>query len=124
MACAELILFLNYYKKYFQEVFCDIMNKENKIRIFTYGISKDLKKKIRKKYGMDATIVDVTEQYQDILACCADIVVVNKEKIPYEEWEYIQSYQRAINDYETEYLVGNRKELEEILCTERVIRKC
>ena len=45
------------------------------MRIFTYGIEDIKMDAVRWRFGK-ADYIDVTPQYQDILALCADIVLV------------------------------------------------
>ena len=55
--------------------------------IFTYGIEKSLLEVLQHYFG-EAEYFDVTEQYQDILALCADVEpnllnpTLSDEKIP------------------------------------------
>ena len=74
------------------------------MKIFTYGIDENLHKNIR-KYFRESEVVDVSEQYQDILALSADIVIISKSYCSQEELDIIQEFEAETKDMdETIYI--------------------
>jgi len=49
----------------------------NEKKILVYGVSEEYYGTIRKLYGEDSTIIDVTGQYQIIFAIHADVIIIN-----------------------------------------------
>jgi len=125
---AKKFFCLEYYKKYFprmyQNAYHDIIGIYQPDVVFIYGVPKRLEEFVSGKYGWDTLFVDVTEQYQDILACRAKAVIINVEKIHDNELQIVLEYRKEAEDEETEYLIGTVEELEKKLCTEREIRRC
>ena len=73
------------------------------MRVFTYGIKKENIDIIRRKFGA-ADYFDVTPQYQDILALCADIVVIAIDHMHEDILNTIKLYQSEVSeDEDTEY---------------------
>ena len=72
------------------------------MRIFTYGIEDIKMDAVRWRFGK-ADYIDVTPQYQDILALCADIVLVaidhTPEDIPMQRLSSFASGQQKPVEY-------------------------
>ena len=72
--------------------------------IFTYGISKNLYENMKNCF-LESEVIDVSEQYQDILALSADIVIISKSYCSQEELDIIQEFEAETKDMdETIYI--------------------
>ena len=67
------------------------------MKIFTYGIDKRLFR-IFQYYFKGAKCIDVTEQYQDILALSADIVVISEGYCSRDVLEVIKKFENETKD--------------------------
>ena len=67
------------------------------MRIFTYGIEDIKMDAVRWRFGK-ADYIDVTPQYQDRLALCADIVLVAIDHTPEDVLSTIKEYQEEVAD--------------------------
>jgi len=67
------------------------------MRVFTYGIEENKMDAIRWKFGK-AEYVDVTDAYQDILALCADVVIMVVDHTPVEVLATIKGFQEEVSD--------------------------
>ena len=67
-------------------------------KIFTYGF-KDIEP-LRWKFG-EAEYLDVTSQYQDIMALPNDMVIVNMSNIDPDVLTAIKEYEAAVKDEST-----------------------
>lgn len=65
------------------------------MKVFTYGIEESMLNAIRWKFGK-AEYLDVTVQYQDILALCADIVIMAIEHTSDEVLHIIKQYEKEV----------------------------
>lgn len=82
------------------------------MRIFTYGIKECRMGGVRKKFG-EAKYIDVTEQYQDIIALCADVVVIAIDHISAETLRTIKDYEQDAREYENrQYFYISDEELQ------------
>lgn len=82
------------------------------MRIFTYGIEECNMGGVRKKFG-EAKYIDVTEQYQDVIALCADVVVIAIDHIPAETLRTIKDYEQDAREYENrQYFYVSDEELQ------------
>ena len=83
------------------------------MRVFTYGIKKEKMDIVRHKFGA-ADYFDVTPQYQDILALCADIVVIAIDHMHEDTLNTIKSYQSEVSEEEdTEYYYMTDAQIDE-----------
>ena len=83
------------------------------MKVFVYGFSAVDLDTIRWHLGNNEYI-DVTRQYQDILALNADIVIVNLEKCDKSILDIIRSYENETKDVEErEYLYLSKEVLNE-----------
>lgn len=83
------------------------------MRIFTYGIEDGKMDAIRWHFGK-AEYVDVTEAYQDILALCADVVIMAVEHTPEVVIATIREFQEEVStEDDTEYYYVTDKEIED-----------
>ena len=74
------------------------------MKIFTYGIDGSLHKNLQ-RYFNESEVVDVSEQYQDILALSADMVIISKSYCSQEEFDIIQEFEAETKDMdETIYI--------------------
>lgn len=69
------------------------------MKVFVYGFSKVDMELIRWHFGNNEYI-DVTEQYQDILALNADMIIVNVENCKKKVLEIIKFYEAETKDVE------------------------
>ena len=65
--------------------------------IFTYGIEKSLLEVLQHYFG-EAEYFDVTEQYQDILALCADVVVISEANCSDDVLKIIREFEEETKD--------------------------
>ena len=73
------------------------------MRVFTYGIEANKMDAIRWAFGK-AEYIDVTDAYQDILALCADVVIMAVDHTPEDIIATIKGLQEEVSgDDETEY---------------------
>jgi len=83
-----------------------------KMRIFTYGFSEENMEIVRKYFG-EADYIDVTPQYQDILALCADIVLMNVDYARAEIVNIIKQFEmETIGEDDTKYYYITDKTIE------------
>lgn len=74
------------------------------MKIFTYGIDGSLHKNLQ-RYFKESEVVDVSEQYQDILALSADMVIISKSYCSQEELDIILEFEAETKDMdETIYI--------------------
>ena len=86
------------------------------MKVFVYGIAKSLFATLRCYFG-EGEYIDITSCYQDILALCAYVVVINIDYAPKEIVSTIKEYeQETKKDDDTEYCYVREGELEEGLC--------
>ena len=76
-----------------------ILWEELYMKLFTYGFNRVQMDAIRWHFGKEEYI-DVTEQYQDILALNADMVIVSLEFGKSEEIDVISEYEQVTKDVE------------------------
>lgn len=81
------------------------------MKIFTYGIDDGKMDAIRWKFGR-AEYIDVTDAYQDILALCADIVIMAVDQTPEDVIATIKEFQEEAAD-DTEYHYVTNEEIED-----------
>lgn len=67
--------------------------------IFTYGIEKSLLDILQRYFG-EAEYFDVTEQYQDILALCADVVVISEANCSDNVLKIIREFEEETKEME------------------------
>ena len=67
--------------------------------IFTYGIEKSLLDILQRYFG-EAEYFDVTEQYQDILALCADVVVISEANCSDDVLKIIREFEEETKEME------------------------
>lgn len=67
------------------------------MKIFTYGIEKGLLEILQHYFG-EAEYFDVTEQYQDILALCADVVVISETNCSEEILNIIKEFEEETKE--------------------------
>ena len=73
------------------------------MRVFTYGIEANKMDAIRWTFGK-AEYIDVTDAYQDILALCADVVIMAVDHTPEDIIATIKEFQEEVSDDDdTEY---------------------
>lgn len=83
------------------------------MRVFTYGIDANKMDAIKWTFGK-AEYVDVTGAYQDILALCADIVIMDVDHTPEDIIATIREYQEEVSDDDdTEYHYVTDEEIED-----------
>ena len=82
------------------------------MKIFTYGIEKIKLDALRWHFGK-ADYIDTTLQYQDILAMCADKVVMAVDHTPENVLQTVKAFQEEVADEDdTEYVYITDEELE------------
>ncbi len=82
------------------------------MKIFTYGIDDKKMDSIRWHFGR-AEYVDTTMQYQDILALCADVVVINVDNASSEVLTAVRQYETETKDVDdTQYHYITDEDLE------------
>lgn len=69
------------------------------MKVFVYGFREIDMDSIRWHFGKNEYI-DVTEQYQDILALCSDMVIVNVDNCDKDILEVIKAYESETRDVE------------------------
>ncbi len=72
------------------------------MKAFVYGFDEKQLEEIQRIFG-NITYIDVTNQYQDILACCADIVLINVQKCDYSVLCTIKDFEDEVQESETRY---------------------
>lgn len=83
------------------------------MRIFTYGIEQRQMDAIRCIFGM-AEYIDVSNQYQDILALCADVVIMSVDHTPDDILLTIKEYEQEVGDDDnTQYVYISDEEIDE-----------
>ena len=81
------------------------------MRVFTYGIEANKMDAIRWTFGK-AEYIDVTDAYQDILALCADVVIMAVDHTPEDIIATIKEFQKEVSDDDdTEYHYVTDEEL-------------
>lgn len=82
------------------------------MKIFTYGIDDRKMDSIRWRFGR-AEYIDTTMQYQDILALCADVVVINVDNAPSEMIAAVRQYETETADVDnTQYYYITDEDIE------------
>lgn len=82
------------------------------MKIFVYGIDTQYAEILCRKFGT-GEYVDVTVCYQDILALCADVVVINTDAASNEIISVIKEFERETRDVDdTAYYYVSNEELE------------
>ena len=69
------------------------------MKVFVYGFREIDMDSIRWHFGKNEYI-DVTEKYQDILALCSDMVIVNVDNCDKDILEVIKAYESETRDVE------------------------
>ena len=83
------------------------------MRVFTYGIEANKMDAIRWIFGK-AEYIDVTDAYQDILALCADVVIMAVDHTPEDIIATIKEFQEEVADDDyTEYHYVTDEEIED-----------
>ena len=82
------------------------------MRVFTYGVEDRYINGLKRKFGA-AEYVDVTEQYQDIMALNADVVIVAMDHVSDQELQAVKAYVREVGEYEDrQYFFVSDEELQ------------
>ncbi len=83
------------------------------MKIFTYGIDRNFFECIS-SYIKDADIVDVSEQYQDILALNSDIVIISLRNCSQEILEIIREFEDETKDLDSTIYIylGTEEEMQ------------
>ena len=83
------------------------------MKIFTSGVSERQISGLSKAYN-GAEVIDVSDQYQDILALCADIIVINIDNTTNEIVSIIREFEKETCGVDgTRYIYVNNTELEQ-----------
>ena len=80
-------------------------------RVFIYGFDEYAAQLAKDFYGRDVDVVDVTPQYQDILALCADVVIVNTDYAPKEVISSVREFEKEAEDPSVEYYYCSGNEI-------------
>lgn len=81
------------------------------MRVFTYGVEERYIDGIKRKFGA-AEYVNVTEQYQDIIALNADVVIIAMDQTSDQVFQAMWAYIREVGEYEDrEYFYVSDEEL-------------
>lgn len=84
------------------------------MKIFTYGIEPKHMGGIKNRFG-EAEYIDVSGQYQDILAMNAEIVLMNTDNTGSDVLEIIKEYAQEVGeDEDRDYFYLNNEELDEM----------
>jgi len=83
----------------------------NEKKILVYGVSEEYYGTIRKLYGEDSTIIDVTGQYQIIFATHADVIIINTDEMDMDEVHSVQEFERETAEPFVEYVYFSMKKI-------------
>jgi len=82
--------------------------------IFTYGIKSQHMAGIKSRFG-ESEYIDVSDQYQDILAMKAEIVLINTDNTNPDILGIIKEYALEVGeDEDRDYFYLNNEELDEM----------
>lgn len=82
------------------------------MHVFTYGVEKRYVDGIKRRFGA-AEYVDVTGQYQDIMALNADVVIIAMDHTSDQVFQAMWAYIREVEEYEArEYFYVSDEELQ------------
>ena len=84
---------------------------KKKQKIFLYGLSPKEIKLAEDYYGDSAELLDVTPQYQDIIALSADVVIINKDNASDEVLRTVMEFDQEVQDPDVQYFYFSDDEI-------------
>lgn len=87
---------------------------KKKQKVFLYGLSPDEIVLVENYYGDSAELLDVTPQYQDIIALCADVVIINKDNVPEEALHTVMEFDQEVQDPDVKYYYCSGDEIRKL----------
>ncbi len=95
-----------------------MINGTNNVK--TIGVLPEEMDFVQEKFALNGNVFDCTEQFEDILATCSDIVIIVQERATVEVINEIEDFRREVGtDDDTRYYIFSEEQWKEALSTYR-----